>query len=108
MSTKRGPIFVTWTGSPHSNPDLLQWWVNINYDLKSGGLPVFSPSDPRLKGNFLNNVHTGFKVFPDALFIHYLHNTEEDFRATQTSIFLEQKENEYSNVFPALKYAMKN
>lgn len=73
---------ATWIGGPSSNLDLLEWWVNTEYDLKSRGRPVFSPSDPRLKFNFLNYIHAGFKVFSDTLFIHNLHNTEETFRAT--------------------------
>lgn len=57
---------------PKQQPHLLEWWMNIKYDLKSGGLPVFSLSDLRLKFNFLNHIHTGFKVFPDTFFIYNL------------------------------------
>lgn len=62
-----------WMGGPSSNLDLLDWWMNIKYDLKSRGRPVSSPSDPRLQFNFLDDICAGFKVFLEPLFIYNLH-----------------------------------
>lgn len=62
-----------WTGGPSSSLDLLEWWMNIKYDLKPRGRPVSSPSDFRLQFNFLDDICAGFKVFLDLLFIYDLH-----------------------------------
>lgn len=42
----RHSLCSNWMGGQSSSLDLLEWWMNIKYDLKPRGRPVSSPSDP--------------------------------------------------------------